>query len=133
MYRKELNMDVSMLNISKMFSPVHPSSQFKSWFWIQKQVNREARSDRENYWIETLQTSYHYDLSEMKRKSDPNLPARCLLFPIPMSRQRSTRCRNNVNFDCPQDMDSIFNCIHNYITDDIKKCILSCANTFELQ
>ena len=51
-------------------------------------------------------------------KDDQNLPARYTYPPIPMSRQRSARCRNNVHFDNLQDMESIFNCIHNYITDD---------------
>ena len=42
-------------------------------------------------------------------------------FPlIPRSKQRSKRCRNNVNFWNFKSMESTFNCIHNYKTDDIK-------------
>ena len=40
-------------------------------------VNRETRLDREDYWIETLRTSYLYGLNERKRKIDPNLPLGC--------------------------------------------------------
>ena len=83
-------------------------------------VKRDTRLDREHYWIETLQTSVPYDLNETKKKTDPNLSVGFSLPYIPRSRERSHRCRNNVNFDKPKDMQSIFNYIHNYITDDIK-------------
>ena len=83
-------------------------------------VNRETRLHREGYWIETLQISYPYSLNERKRNSDPNVPVGYSFPPIPRSRQRSARCRNNVNFDNLKDMESIFNCIHNYTSDYIK-------------
>ena len=86
-------------------------------------VNRETMLDAENYWIETLRTSYPYGLNESKRETDPNLPVACSFPPIPRSGQRSVRCRNNVNFDNLKDMESTFNCIHNYITDDIKNSL----------
>lgn len=56
----------------------------------------------------------------MKWKADPNLPAGYSFPSITKARQRSARCRRNVNFDNLKDMKSIFNCICNYITDDIK-------------
>ena len=51
-----------------------------------------------------------------KRKAEPRFPARCLFSLIPSTRQRYAGCKNNVNLE----QESIFNCIHNYITDDIK-------------
>ena len=83
-------------------------------------VNREARLDREDYWTETFRRSYPYVVNERKRKADPNLPVECSFSPIPRSVQRSAICRNNANFDNFYYMDSLFNHIHNYITDDIK-------------
>ena len=53
-------------------------------------------------------------------KENLNLSIGYSFPPIPRAIQRSARCRNNVNFDNVKDMKSIFNCIHNYITDDIK-------------
>ena len=95
-----------------------------SWYWIQNNkmcsVNRETRLHREGYWIETLWISYPYGLNERKRNSDPNVPVGCSFPPIPRSRERSARYRNNVNFDNLKDMESIFNCIHNYTSDYIK-------------
>ena len=44
-------------------------------------------------------------------------------FPLFQGQERSSRYRNNVNFDNIKDMESIFKCIHNYITDDIKSTI----------
>ena len=41
-------------------------------------------------------------------------------FPLFQGEDRSGRFKNNVNFDNLNDIQSIFNCIHNYITDDIK-------------
>ena len=89
-----------------------------SWYWIQEQQG-VIRLDGEDYWIETLRTSYPFGQNERKKKPDPNLPVECSFPPIPRSRQRSSRCRNNLNFDNPN-MESIFNCIPNYIADDIK-------------
>ena len=83
-------------------------------------ANCESRLGRKDYWIETLWTSYPYILNERKRNADPNLAVECSFPPIPRSRQRSARWRNNVNFDNFKDMESTLNCIHNYITDDIK-------------
>ena len=81
-------------------------------------VNHETRLDGENYWIETLLTSYPYGL---KRKADPDLPAGSWFSPIPRTRQRSARYKKSVNFDKLKYMESILNCIENYITDDTKK------------
>ena len=39
------------------------------------------------------------------------------IFLYSRKRQRSARYKNNVNFDNLKDMESIFKCIHNYITD----------------
>ena len=39
---------------------------------------------------------------------------------FPRARQKSARCRNDVNFDNRKDMEFIFNCNHNYVTNDIK-------------
>ena len=68
--------------------------------------------------MEFLRKSYLFSLNERKRKADLNIPVRCL-FPS-SSRKRYARCRNNVNFDNLEDMEPTFNCINNYITDDIK-------------
>ena len=81
-------------------------------------VNPETRLDREEYWIETLRIIL--SLNERKRKTDPNLSVGCSFPPILRSRKTSSRCRNNVNFHKLKDMGSKFNCIHNYITDEIK-------------
>ena len=83
-------------------------------------VNRETRLDREDYWIESLWTSYPYGLNERKRKADPNLSVGCSFSYALTSWKRSARCRNNVNFDNFKNMESIFNCIHNNTTYDIK-------------
>ena len=91
-------------------------------------VNRKTRLDPEGCWIETLQTSFPYGLNESKREVDPNVPVAYSFLPTPRSRQRY---RDNANFDKLKDMKSIFNCIHNYIAYDIKKCILSYTNIFE--
>ena len=72
-------------------------------------VNCEARLDRENYWIETLRIFYSYGLNKRKRKDDPNLPVGCSFPNTPRSRQRSSKCRNNVNFNNFRDMETIFN------------------------
>ena len=85
-----------------------------SLIYIQKKKNRE------DCWIGTLRISYPYGLNERKRKADQNLAAGYLFPPIPRCRQRSGIFRNNANFDKLKDMRSICNCIHNYITDDIK-------------
>lgn len=72
-------------------------------------VNRETKLDREDSWIENLRTSYQYGLNKRrKRKVDLNLPVGPSFLPIPRSRERSARCRNNVNFDNIKDMESIF-------------------------
>ena len=83
-------------------------------------VNFKTRLDREDYRTESLRTSYPYDLNERKREVDPNLSAGCSFPPISRSRQRSSRWRKSVNFDNLKDMESIFYCIHNYITNDLK-------------
>ena len=115
-------------NISKIFALVY-LSQFKplkySLVRLTKTitlclVNFKTRLDREDYRTESLRTSYPYDLNERKREVDPNLSAGCSFPPILRSRQRSSRWRENVNFDNLKDMESIFNCIHNYITNDLK-------------
>ena len=115
-------------NISKIFALVY-LSQFKplkySLVRLTKTitlclVNFKTRLDREDYRTESLRTSYPYDLNERKREVDPNLSAGCSFPPILRSRQRSSRWRKNVNFDNLKDMESIFNCIHNYITNDLK-------------
>ena len=115
-------------NISKIFALVY-LSQFKplkySLVRLTKTitlclVNFKTRLDREGYRTESLRTSYPYDLNERKREVDPNLSAGCSFPPILRSRQRSSRWRKNVNFDNLKDMESIFNCIHNYITNDLK-------------
>ena len=80
-------------------------------------VNSETRLDRENYSMKTLRTSYAYSKNEKKRTFDSNFPVGCSFPPFPRSKQRFARYRHNVNFE---DMESIFNYIHNYITDDIK-------------
>ena len=83
-------------------------------------VNSKTRLDKGNYLIESLWIFYSYGLNKTKRKDDPNLPVGCLFPYIPRSRQRSSRCRNNVNFNNLKDMETIFDCVHNYITNDIK-------------
>lgn len=70
--------------------------------------------------MKTLRISYPYGLNERKRKADQNLPGGCLFPSVPISRQRSARYRNNINFDKLKEPDPIFESIHNYITDDIK-------------
>lgn len=115
-------------NISKIFALVY-LSQFKplkySLVRLTKTitlclVNFKTRLDREDYRTESLRTSYPYDLNERKREVDPNLSAGCSFPPISRSRQRSSRWRKSVNFDNLKDMESIFYCIHNYITNDLK-------------
>ena len=83
-------------------------------------VNSKTRLDREDYWVEALQTSYHYGLDLKKGKLTPNLTVEYSFPSIPSSRQRSARSKSNANFDILKDMESIFNCIHNYITDNLK-------------
>ena len=87
-YTEGLNLDANMLsNISKTGynnSKVCP-------------VKREFRLDRENYSIKTLWTFHHYDLNERKRK----------VYQEKLTRQRSSRCRNKVNFDNFRDMQSM--------------------------
>ena len=109
-------------------------------------VNCDSGLDREDYWIETLLTSYPYGLNEREEKIcyehryGSNLRCFFIVFfrekvlfyifakhcfqflkePLPSSRQKSAHCRGNINFDNFKDMESIFNCIHNYITDHIK-------------
>ena len=115
-------------NISKIFALVY-LSQFKplkySLVRLTKTitlclVNFKTRLDREDYRTESLRTSYPYDLNERKREVDPNLSAGCSFPPISRSGQRSSRWRKSVNFDNLKDMESIFYCIHNYITNDLK-------------
>ena len=84
-------------------------------------VNRETRLGKEDYWIETLRTSYIYSLNKRKRKTELNLPAG---FSFPKKRERSTGCRNNVNFDNPKDIESIFSRICSYITDYFKVLVI---------
>ena len=97
---------------------VFPSTAYKNNTVCQ--VNLQTRLDRENYWTETLRTSYLYGLNERKRIADPNFPVQCSFSPIPRTRQRSARCRNNVNYDNLKNMGSIFKCIYNYIADGIE-------------
>ena len=87
---------------------------------VSKYYDHDCRFDREDYWIETLRTSYCYDLNQRKGKAESNLPGGCSFPLIPRSKQRSKRCRNNVNFWNFKSMESTFNCIHNCKTDDIK-------------
>ena len=83
-------------------------------------VNRETMLDRDVYWIKTLWASYAYGMNKKKRKFDSNFPVGCSFTPFPRSKQRCARYRHNVNFDNLKDMKSIFNYIHNYITDCIQ-------------
>ena len=70
--------------------------------------------------METRQKSYSYGLNERKWKADPNLPVGCSFPSFLRSKQRRARYRHKDNFDNLKDMESIFNYIHNYITDGIE-------------
>ena len=66
-----------------------------------KEKGINERSIRKEKLIQTYQLDFH--------------------FPLFQGEDRSGRSKNNVNFDNLNDIQSIFNCIHNYdITDDIK-------------
>ena len=87
-YTEELNLHVSMLSsISKMLAMRHFLVLYTRA--TRCPANCKTRLDREDYWIETLQTFYPYDLNERKNKADPNLPAGCSFQPFPGSRKRS--------------------------------------------
>ena len=46
-------------------------------------ANREARLNREEYWIKTVRTSYPYGLNKRKRKPDPDLASTWMfIFPL---------------------------------------------------
>ena len=81
-------------------------------------VNRKNRLNREDYWKETLRTSYPCGLNERKKKIHQNLSVRYSFPLISRSRQRSVRCSNKAYFDKVKSMESIFICAHNYIADD---------------
>ena len=83
-------------------------------------VNRETRLDKEVCWKKSLRTSYAYGLNKRKMNFDPNSPVGSSFPPFPRSKQRCVKYRHNVNFDNLKSMESIFNYIQNYITDDIE-------------
>ena len=78
-------------------------------------VNGKTRLDKKDYFIRKS-TNILSLWSKRKRKADPSLPVGCLFPSIPKSTKRFARCRNDVSFENLKYMESIFNCIHNYMT-----------------
>ena len=89
------------------------------WYRLEIRMNAFRRSTipRKQFIIELNRNSCPYCLYA-KKESWPNLPVGCTFPLISKSSQRSTRYRNNVNFVNLKDMESVFDCIHNYITVD---------------
>ena len=91
------------------------------WQWSRLEIRmnafRRSTIPRKQFITELNRNSYPYCLYA-KKESWPNLPVGCTFLLISKSSQRSARYRNNVNFVNLKGMESVFNCIHNYITVD---------------